>query len=179
MTTDFRVTGGKALDAALAELSAVGASQALADGVRAGANIIRDDARQRAPKHAGPYEGKQKRQRRPGTLKRGISVRVIRRISEGYVSAQIGWTKRAWYGRLIEMGHRIVARLPKSDGIRGSATSMARRTARKAQRALNRNVPPNPHLRPALDTKGPAAVQALGAGTWAGILKAVRKGRVR
>ena len=178
MSADFKITGGKELDAALASLTAVGASAALADGVRAGAILIRDEARRRAPKHAGPYEGKQKNQRRPGTLRRGISVRVIRRISQGYVEAKIGWTKRAWYGRLVEMGHRIVGRLPKGDGVRGSAASKARRAARKAAHALGRMVAPRPHLRPAFDQMAPKAVEAMGAGAWQGILKQIGKGRV-
>lgn len=151
----FHVDGLKELQAALAELPKTAQGAALADAVRAGGNVIRDEARQRAPKHAGPYEGKKKSQQRPGTLKRGIVTRMKRNLAEGWATASITVSKKAWYGRLVEMGHRIVGRLPK--GAKGGV----RKRARLAQHALGRHVPPHPFLRPAIDVKAQEAVNAL------------------
>lgn len=154
MNTSLQVDGLAQLQAALRELPKTAQGSALADAVRAGANVIRDEAKSRAPRHAGPYEGKSKGKKRPGTLKRGIIVRLTRRINEGYVTASITTSKKAWYGRLVEMGHRIVGRLPKAKG-------GVRARARKAQHALGRMVPPKPFLRPAIDVKAADAVMTL------------------
>lgn len=152
MNTAMKIDGLAQLQLALRELPKTAEGSALADAVRAGANVIRDEAKSRAPRHAGPYEGK--KGKRPGTLKRGIVVRITRRISQGYVTATITVSKKAWYGRLVEFGHRIVGRLPKAKGAE-------RAKARRAQHALGRNVPPKPFLRPAMDVKAEEAVTTL------------------
>lgn len=78
--------------------------------VRAVANVIRDDARDHAP-------------RRTGKLRRSIRVDNVL-DDQGAVVYRVGWDKRiAFYGPMVELGtERSRARphlRPAADGVRG------------------------------------------------------------
>ena len=177
-----KVDGFAQLDEALKMLPDEVQRKEVRSALRKAARVISDDASQRAPVHAAPYEGPSKAQKKPGTLRHSIAVRLLTaRSAKDAVTARISVKKAAWYGRLVEFGHRIVPRLPKGDGVRGSAKSMARRQARKAAHARGQNVPAKPFLRPAFDAKGNEAVSvfadALGTGiarAWARLYKRPR-----
>jgi HK97 gp10 family phage protein len=183
------VTGLRELDQALSQLPDELARKILVGAMRKGATVVRDEAVRLAPRHAGPYEGKKaggKNPRRPGTLRESITVRMVAaKGTYDAVTARLSVKKIAWYGRLVEFGHRIVPRLPAGDGVRGSAASMARRHARKAARAAGRNVPPHPFLRPAFDSRSAEVVRVVSdvvgtqiARTWARLNgRSTRRGR--
>ena len=87
---DIRIDGLRELDHALQELAWPTARRALRKGMRQGANVIRDDARARAPKKSG-------------LLKRSIRTRE-RRGDVGNIRFDIEVRQRAFYGRFLEYG---------------------------------------------------------------------------
>lgn len=158
MSQNMQLRGFKELDDQLKTLPNKVAGVALERAVHAGAKVIRDEARRLAPKHDGPYP-KSRKDRKPGMLKRSIVSRTNKKVRDG-ITVNIGPSKRAWYGRLVEMGHAIVTKA----------------TAGKTRKA-GRNVPPKPFLRPAMDAKGAEAVKVLGVRLMREITDAVRKGK--
>lgn len=85
------------------------------------AEIIRSEAEARAP-------------RRTGTLASDIHKELDEKEVLGTrVKVKIGPGKKGWYGRLVEMGHKIV------------------RGRRKAEKQVVGYAPPKPWLRPAFD----------------------------
>jgi HK97 gp10 family phage protein len=114
-----RVEGLRELDHALRELPDRIANRGLRASVYAGAKVIRDEAKIRAPKAArslGPYQPP------PGTLKRSIIMKHVRELSGGgrqtfFVLVRHGKKYRkqgkrgnlsqdAWYWRFLEFGTR-------------------------------------------------------------------------
>ena len=102
--------------------------KALGKVVRAGANVILKDARRRAPK-------------RLGKLRKGIKVQRKRRQPRNIIRDAIGFTKDAWYGRLVEYGHNIVS----SSG----------------EKKVIGHVSAQPFLRPAFDNNINASLDAM------------------
>jgi HK97 gp10 family phage protein len=119
-----RIEGLAQLDRALRELPQRIANRGLRASVYAGAKVIRDEARARAPKAAQSLGPKQPP---PGTLKRAVIMKHIRELSGGgrqtfYVLVRHGKQYRkqgkrgqlsqdAWYWRFLEFGTRhMVAR---------------------------------------------------------------------
>ncbi len=119
------VRGLAELDRALRELPVRVANQGLRASVYAGAKVIRDEARSRAPKAAQSLGPKQPP---PGTLRRSVSMKHIRELSGGgrqtyYVLVRQGKKYRnqgkrgnlsqdAWYWRFLEFGTRKMAARP-------------------------------------------------------------------
>ena len=119
-----RIEGLAQLDRALRELPQRIANRGLRASVYAGAKVIRDEARARAPKAAQSLGPKQPP---PGTLKRAVIMKHVRELSGGgrqtfYVLVRHGKQYRkqgkrgqlsqdAWYWRFLEFGTRhMVAR---------------------------------------------------------------------
>lgn len=100
------VTGLSEVRAALQDLSKAVVGKALADAVRAGAAVIRDEAKRRAPVGSVPhYVGRKAKGRlvKPGNLRRQIRMKRVRgdRLSATY---KIGFTGLGFYGRFLEFG---------------------------------------------------------------------------
>lgn len=120
-----RIEGLAQLDRALRELPQRLASRGLRASVYAGAKVIRDEARARAPKAAQSLGAKQPP---PGTLKRSVIMKHIRELSVGgrqtfYVLVRHGKKYRsqgkrgtlsqdAWYWRFLEFGTRKMSARP-------------------------------------------------------------------
>ncbi|NBP38571.1 MAG: HK97 gp10 family phage protein [Betaproteobacteria bacterium] len=120
-----RIEGLAQLDRALRELPQRIANRGLRASVYAGAKVIRDEARSRAPKAAQSLGPKQPP---PGTLKRSVIMKHIRELSGGgrqtfYVLVRHGKKYRnqgkrgnlsqdAWYWRFVEFGTRKMAARP-------------------------------------------------------------------
>jgi HK97 gp10 family phage protein len=133
------VSGLKELQAAMKELPANIARNVLRGAVNAGATVIREEAKARAPK----FEGKVAKGQPPaGTLKRALYQKQIREKSSAvlqtfYVGVRQGRSAKktkkgsidAWYARFVEFG-----------------------TSKMAAR---------PFMRPAFEAKKEAAVQAI------------------
>jgi len=101
------------------------ANRGLRASVYAGAKVIRDEARARAPKAAQSLGPKQPP---PGTLKRSVIMKHIRELSSGgrqtfYVMVRHGkkyqkqgkrgtLSQDAWYWRFLEFGTRKMAARP-------------------------------------------------------------------
>ena len=81
--------------------------KALDKAVRAGSKIIVAAARQKAPVRANEWEGI-KYPNPPGTLKKGIKAEKARRMPAYFRRDIIGFSPSAWYGALVERGHKIV-----------------------------------------------------------------------
>lgn len=120
-----RVEGLRELDRALRELPDRIANRGLRASVYAGAKVIRDEAKIRAPKAArslGPNQPP------PGTLKRSIIMKHVRELSGGgrqtfFVLVRHGKKYRkqgkrgnlsqdAWYWRFLEFGTRKMRARP-------------------------------------------------------------------
>lgn len=105
--------------------------------VRAGLTIVRREARRLAPvRAAGGLKRVSKgsaETRAPGNLKKNIGTST-KQVSPTRVSGSVGYTKHAWYGRMVELGHWLV------------------KGGRKGKKGkIIGHVPAKPHLRPALE----------------------------
>jgi len=87
---DIQIEGLDRLDEALQELAWPAARRALRKGMRAGANIVRDEARQKAPV-------------KTGKLRRRIRTRE-RREENGWMRFAIEVPQSVFYGRFFEFG---------------------------------------------------------------------------
>ncbi len=91
---ELRLEGGPLLAKKLMEIDSRLRRKHLIAAVRAGARILRDEARARAPV-------------RTGTLRKSIVARLTRR-KDTSVEIAVTFSKKGWYGRHVEMGHAIV-----------------------------------------------------------------------
>lgn len=181
-TTLMRLSGAKELEDLLKRLPRDLAVEALEKAALAGATVIRNEARRRAP--IGPGGGKdwKGRPKRPGQLRRSISVIKVR-VSSGAFSYSVGLRRksRAFYGRFLEFGagpHIISVRTARDftgkrhnrpvfyaagEKVTGRK-SMALVLASGQFRDLVRHpgVPARPWLRPALDEGRGKAIAAMG-----------------
>lgn len=81
--------------------------KAISKSVRAGSKVVLKAARQKAPKRANEWEG-MKYPNPPGTLKKGIKVEKARGMPLHFARDIVGFSPIAWYGALVEIGHKIV-----------------------------------------------------------------------
>lgn len=95
---DIQITGLKELDRALQELAWPAARRALRKGMRQGANVVRDEARAKAPIDSG-------------NLKRRIRTRE-RSEEAGNMRFDIEVPRSAFYGRFLEYGTSKMAAKP-------------------------------------------------------------------
>lgn len=95
---DVQIKGLAELDRALQELAWPAARRALRKGMRKGANVVRDEARAKAPV-------------RTGNLKRRIRTRE-RREENGDLRFAIEVPRSAFYGRFLEYGTSKMAAKP-------------------------------------------------------------------
>lgn len=180
----YRVEGFAELERKLRALGNETAGEALIPAIRAAGNVIRDEARRRAPV-------------KTGRLRRSIGTRINKRLTQG-AEAVIRVSRRAFYGRFIELGAEQHVIEPKGEKhVRAALRRLARkghtRNAKVWDRALdtatneiaeirarshgllaNREsgeifggrvrhpgTRPQPFLRPAIDVKGQAAIDTL------------------
>jgi len=135
--SDYKnITGGKELDAFLQSLPAKVESNIMRSALRAGANVFKEEIK------AGVRVDQ-------GDLKR--SVRVTTRFRRGRVSASVKiGNKIAFYAHMVEFGtrpHKI-----KGVSIGGHYYTAVNHPGSKLY----------PFVRPALDSKADAAIQAVG-----------------
>ena len=95
---DVEIQGLAELDHALQQLAWPAARRALRKGMRAGANVVRNEARTKAPK-------------RTGNLKRKIRTRE-RSEEGGNMRFSVEIPRSAFYGRFIEYGTSQMAAKP-------------------------------------------------------------------
>jgi HK97 gp10 family phage protein len=138
---ELTITGGKELADLLAAMPDRAANNVMRGALYAGAVVIRDEARRLAPLGHPPLPKGES----AATLRKGI-IASRGRGTRGTLVAKVHLSKEAWYGRLVEFGHRIA----KGGALRG------RRRGRVAG-----NVPAHPFMRPAFDSKREAAVAAI------------------
>jgi HK97 gp10 family phage protein len=84
--------------------------------MRTVANEVRKDARRLAPRDTG-------------NLRRGIAVDNVL-DDKGQVEFRVGWTNRAWYGSLVELGTEDT---PPRPHLRPAAIKVGGRTGRRTR----------------------------------------------
>lgn len=130
----------KGLDELLKELEGLERKifdKTMAKTVRAGAKVIQKAAKEKAPVRSNEWEGVSY-PNPPGTLKKGIAIAKASRQPPTIVRYQVGFSKKAWYGHLVERGHKLV-RTGKTIG----------------------HVPAHPFLRPAFDDNVGKVIDAM------------------
>jgi len=119
------ISGDKELVKKLLQLEATVARMAIREALKAGAEVIAEEARQNAPVETG-------------NLRENIGLEK-ESVTKTGGSYKIGPSKKAFYGLFVEMGHPIVVG--------------GRRTAKKKPGRVVGFVPPKPFLRPAFDSR--------------------------
>lgn len=162
MSRRFPVTGGKEIAATLAALGKRIESQAMRSGLTAGAAVIRDEARQRAPKDTG-------------AMAKSIKTGSPRKNQDGTYSVSIRLVgKHAFLGLFHEYGVKshLIASTGKGEG------RVAVRKAKDGTGEVNSGVmkigdrfvtgilthpghAAHPFMRPALDARAADAVKAV------------------
>jgi HK97 gp10 family phage protein len=87
--------------------------QAIRAGLRAGAKLMATDAKQNAPIFQGKYPASRQAKRKPGTLRRFIRVRSMKRsrVRFGMMIASY-YTGDAYYGSFLEYGTKNIKPRP-------------------------------------------------------------------
>lgn len=80
--------------------------------LRAGGNEIRKDAKARVPIRSEPGPKPLKKGSRRGRLPGFLRASIIVRKVPGADMIEVGSSKRAWYGRLLEFGTRYMSARP-------------------------------------------------------------------
>ncbi len=137
-----RISGARELDQLLKGLPKKTGRKALAGAVRAGGNVIRKEARQRAP--VGPS----------GELAKGIKVEQQKRGSATSAAFKIGPRKNTFYGLFLEFG---TSRLAARPWLRPAFEASADRAVEKIGKQLGKNIE-----KAALKLAGPFAKSGLG-----------------
>jgi HK97 gp10 family phage protein len=140
--TEFKnIKGGKELQEFLDQLPAKMEANIMRSALRQGANVIKEEAKANVPVESGDLRD---------------SLRVSTRSKRGVVTASVkAGNKKAWYWRFVEFGtaaHKIA-------GKKGGFLSFGGLFAKSVQHPGAR---PKPFMRPALDAKANAAIQAVG-----------------
>jgi HK97 gp10 family phage protein len=142
---EYRVKGGKELDALLQKLPVEVETKILRNGLAAGAAVIRNEARERVRKKSG-------------ALAKAIKTSRDTRKNEGYVVAKVKLKgKHAFLGQFLE--HGVLAHLI---WVRSGRESLVINGVPIGKRVEHPGFAPMPFMRPALDAKAGAAVQAVG-----------------
>lgn len=165
----IKVDGLAALHLALSELPERVAKNSLRRAVNAGAGVIRDEARAKAPTWTGPVS-----QGHPpaGTLQRSIIVKQIPEQSSYYrqvyyVTVRHGkkyqrqgrkgnLSQDAFYWSWVEFGHWV-----NTTGKALGGSNKDRNRARAIAAGHTTFIPAHPFMRPAFDTKKQAAIDAI------------------
>lgn len=130
--------------------------KAVKDSVRAGAKLILKEARKRAPKSVHRWEGAKVNKVPPGTLRKGIKIARATKQPKWIVRDIIGFTKKAWYGRLVEEGHKWVVGGTLAGGkkrrkTKGLPVTRGGRPTTSGQGRVVKHISAKPFLRPAFD----------------------------
>ena len=151
---DIQITGLAELHKALQELPANIERNVLRGGLRAGANVIRQEAVRLAPE-APPTLVGVKLGARIGELKRSIRVSMRVRSKAGWVNARVvAGNVKAWYAHLVEFGtarHWIRPKHRKSLFIAGAF----------AEAIAHPGAKPKPFMRPAWDGQHQQALEVM------------------
>lgn len=152
----FEIKGLEAFEAALL---AVGrdATKAKAKAMIVGGNIFRKRARELVPVHVGAYPpGHYKKPRKPGTLKKSITVKVIGYKWATDIDQVRGWLiVRDPVGHLLEFGHKTRA----GKKLHRNIFSYARKPRFKPN--AKRFVSARQYMRPALEQRAEAAMRGM------------------
>src|SRR5215468_3268252 len=143
------VKGLRELQETLKRLPAVMQEKLVRQAASAGAKVIQDEVKRRAPvrsvppgSHAGKRVSRKKAERRyPGNLKGHINRKRVNRGKGDSVSYDIFPSKHGWYGRLLEWG--------------------------------TRHASAHPFMRPSVDAKGSESIEKFRATIAAGLDRAV------
>lgn len=141
---DYRIRGGKELDALLQQLPVEVETKLLRNGLGAGANVIRDEARVLAAKKTGAM---------------AAAVKSVRgsRTAEGQVVAKVRLRgKHSFLGLFMEHGvlaHEIWVRSKRGTLIINGVSV--------GKKVMHPGFAPRPFMRPALDGKAGEAVAAV------------------
>jgi HK97 gp10 family phage protein len=140
MALKLSIDNPEALTAAIDALETVASESVLRQATVAGARVIFDEVKHRAPVGDGTYERKGT-QITPGFLRDNILIAYDKeRSAEGLRATYlITWSKDAFYGRFLEYGHWSGQPI-KRCGCRRSH-SCARRTTRRGRRRPMRSPP--------------------------------------
>lgn len=119
------VEGAEGLNRALKAVGDRTTGQLLEKAVRAGAELIAEEARRMAPRDSGD-------------LAEGITVEPTR-LQQGRAQIDIGPGKREWYGRLVELGTEKMAAKPflrpafdtKADEARDAVANVLRKALKE------------------------------------------------
>ncbi|MDR5800635.1 HK97-gp10 family putative phage morphogenesis protein [Caballeronia sp. LZ001] len=144
MSKNFRVDNLEALTGMLRSLDEAVSESTLRQAAVAGARVIHDEIKQRAP--VGDREGMRRGQpHAPGFLRDHMLIAYDREesVPGKYASYLITWSKDAFYGRFVELGKR-------------NAVKLTERTLARAIREIefgSSRTPAQPFIRPAFDAK--------------------------
>lgn len=116
-------------------LAAVAQRSVLSKAVKAGANLVKEDAASRAP-------------RQTGALAAGITTKVSTDTDISEARVFVGSGKKEFYGYFVEFGTGMFFEAAAARALGYPGRSRSTRT----------NNPPKAFLRPALASKGPAAI---------------------
>ena len=141
MRVRMKVEGGDKIARKLQMMAEEVARTHMRECALAGAEVIRAEAATLAP-------------RKTGTLAGDIQ-KEVKKQTKSRVDIHVGPGKQAWYGRLVEFGHAIVA---------GGTlvTKFSGRVIRIGGKKVG-DVPPHPFMRPAFDAKTDEAYDAFAA----------------
>lgn len=141
---DLEITGLADLHKALQELPGKIEANVVRGGLRAGGNVLAEEARRQTPIGSGD-------------LRESIRVSLRLRKAEGKIQAFVkAGNKKAWYANLVEFGtarHFIKPKNRKSLFFAGLAREVIDHPGAKKK----------PFMRPALDSKAQSAMDAMAA----------------
>lgn len=111
----IKIHGLEEIKAKLRQLSDIGKTKAVDQGLRAGANVIRDSIKQKTPEGKTETTGKGGFKFAPGALKKSI---VVRKKTDKYdpynIKFQVGPDRKiAFYAHMVEFGTSLHAIKPK------------------------------------------------------------------
>ena len=105
-TTTSKITGARELERVLKKLPGRLAERELTSAARAGANVIRKEARARAPRGADPSAASEKY----GSLHKNIRVTRVKKTG---LSVEMAiHNGKAFWGRMLEFGTRHISARP-------------------------------------------------------------------
>ena len=142
-TDNANITGGRELDAFLQTLSVKVEKNILRSALRQGANVFRDEVRKNIDAD---------HLRDSGDLRRSVRVSTASKGGRVTASLKVG-NKRAFYAHMLEFG-------VQAHSIKKGASV---RSGRNPSADPHPGFAPKPFVRPALDTKVPAAILAVTA----------------
>ena len=139
--SEVNIRGASELQQFLNQLPAKMEANIMRAALRAGANVIKEEAKANVPAKDGDLRD---------------SVRVSTRLKNGRASASVkAGNKKAWYWRFVEYGTAAHTIKAKGNGILSFGGFFGRSVAHPGAVA-------KPFMRPALDTKANEAINAVG-----------------